>query len=114
MLHRLPNETLQEILILVIGTEEPLWLEHATELPRHRKPTAEETNWLPSPAQVETHSMRFSPSAIDDRLTRVAESAHSEHYRDWLMINSTCRAIRIMGKPLFFRTRPMAVSSSVI
>ena len=114
LLNRLPDELLHRILQFVLWEEQPFWLEHCTELPRHRLKTDGDERSLSLLGDGVAGGNGVYPSrVVEQRLTTTVELSQAVHQQDWIIINSTCRRIRRLGKPLFFQTKDIAVKTSL-
>ncbi|KAM0502339.1 hypothetical protein ACHAP8_003879 [Fusarium lateritium] len=80
----LPSELLVSILVHVFDHETPFWIDKCLQLPRHRL-----DHGVPRPEVVVKQDV---------------------HRKDWLMVNSTCRRFRSIGKILFFQTKTFVMT----
>ncbi|KAJ4266358.1 hypothetical protein NW762_004342 [Fusarium torreyae] len=112
-LDRLPDELLLNILRHALTQEKeiPLWVDQCLQLPRHQYPRSK-TGWdsLPPGIAPVVGSWSYSITEVDEYLTAAVEPSQHVHRHDWLMVNSTCRRTRRIGKEVFFSTRSFVVS----
>ena len=91
---RIPDEIFSTILRYTMRSEMPVHLEHFLEVGRQFRKICH-VNDTKNPGQSASTS---SELWFLDQL----DPGQIEHFRDWLLINSTCRLFRAWGKEAFF------------
>lgn len=110
-LDRLPDELMKSIIDHVMTKEQPFWLQHCIELPRHRMAnTDHDWDWLGPSLRVDRSSVRYSRADVQEKLTAAVHPTQADHLRDWRIVNSTCRRIRSLGKESFFSSKRIVLS----
>ncbi|MCJ1465318.1 hypothetical protein MMC07_003935 [Pseudocyphellaria aurata] len=103
----IPGELLFIILCHAMRSDMPVHLEHFLQI-RRRLPGIlnehEEENVFGSsgPARTEESISESSAAARSEIFLDQLQVGQREHFRDWLLINSTCRNFRTWGKKAFF------------
>jgi hypothetical protein len=96
----------------------PLWLEHCVDIPRfHMTKKVPGWNILPDFILKEliTHP---DGDALEERNETTprqppARPSQAKHINDWLIVNSTCRRFRRLGKPVFFAEKRIMMSANL-
>ncbi|CAH0027050.1 unnamed protein product [Clonostachys rhizophaga] len=97
----------------------PLWLEHCVDIPRFHM-TSKVPGWdfLPEFILEELMTKPTGQDAIDERNETTpcqppARPSQAKHINDWLIVNSTCRRFRRLGKPVFFAEKRIMMSANL-
>ncbi|VUC29211.1 unnamed protein product [Clonostachys rosea] len=97
----------------------PLWLEHCFDLPRfHMNPKVH--GWEELPEDIKKRLLS-DPETEDERDERLGSTPRpppmgiiqAKHVKDWLIVNSTCRRFRRIGKPIFFAEKRIMLSGDL-
>ncbi|CAG9991036.1 unnamed protein product [Clonostachys byssicola] len=97
----------------------PLWLEHCVDIPRfHMTKKVPGWEYLPDLILEELMTKPDGQDAIDERSETTpcpppARPSQVKHINDWLIVNSTCRRFRRLGKPVFFAEKRIMVSANL-
>ncbi|CAH0058286.1 unnamed protein product [Clonostachys solani] len=97
----------------------PLWLEHCVDIPRfHMTKKTPGWNQLPDPILADLLTSPASAEEMDERLETTprppaARATQAKHIKDWLIVNSTCRRFRRLGKPIFFAEKRIMMSANL-
>lgn len=105
----IPGEILSKILVYTMRSDMPVDLDHFLRLGRRfqtRSGNDGEESETDSDSYEEPDASVCSERWFLDHL----DSGQKEHFRDWLLINSTCRSFRAWGKKAFFSEKVFAVS----
>lgn len=102
----MPDELLSHVIYFTIMRDSCLFIEHGFRPPSQDKVNQEE-RLKRFPMDV-----HYPHCDVLTYYRTNIRSTQSEHIADWIFINSTNKRIRSLGKEIFFRTRPFAVSSS--
>lgn len=117
MLSALPNEVLSMILHHTMRSPKPVHLEHFWRLGRllqsirHGNDTqkSKAASCIKNPSS-DSSASACSESFFFDQL----DPGQIEHFRDWLLINSTCRRFRAWGKIAFFSEKIFLVRPACV
>lgn len=102
------NEILSMILHYTMRSDMPVHLEHFVQLGRRYQDIRKKEKDTQTPgADFREIESRFSESSIGSACSErwfldQLDPGQVEHFRDWLLINSTCRGFRAWGKKAFF------------
>lgn len=112
---RIPNEILLVIFVHTMRSDVPVHLEHFLRLGRQfqkiRNGNDTESSVTES-YKVENRLLESGASASSESwFLNQLDSAHTEHFRDWLLINSSCRRFRTWGKKVFFSEKVFIFTS---
>lgn len=103
---RIPDEILWMILLHTMRSDVPVHLEHLLRLGRrfHNIRHGNDTqNPGTHPCKVDNTFSESGVSACSNSwFLGQLDPGQVEHFRDWLLINSTCRRFRAWGKKAFF------------
>lgn len=121
----IPNEILSMILYHTMRSDTPVHLEDFLRVGRRfqHRPRENHTKniWQLSCPMMdlawELRSLPWgsrAPTCVEQWFLDRLESGQEEHYRDWLLINSTCRIFRALGKKAFFSGKVFVVSPSFV
>ncbi|KAK7222457.1 hypothetical protein V2G26_010460 [Clonostachys chloroleuca] len=97
----------------------PLWLEHCVDIPRfHMTNKVPGWDFLPEFILEELMTNPTGQDAIDERNETTpcqppARPSQAKHINDWLIVNSTCRRFRRLGKPVFFAEKRIMMSANL-
>ncbi|KAF4461691.1 hypothetical protein FALBO_11523 [Fusarium albosuccineum] len=112
-LGNLPDKVLLLILRETLLRETPLWVDQCLQLPRRIFPRSQTAQHYLHNNFIKYRIGRITPPHMVQLSTQV-EDSQKVHCRDWILVNSTCQSMRRIGKPLFFSTRPIALSSAMV
>ncbi|KAI0386461.1 hypothetical protein F5Y04DRAFT_244114 [Hypomontagnella monticulosa] len=116
ILECLPEELLCHILDFAMARDSPFQIDYVPPEPAKQDifgPVTVE-NWYYPPLQLE------SSSGAVDKLSKPTtagcphyRSRQEDHVADWIVINSTCRLIRRIGRAAFFGTKRIAMRGAL-
>ncbi|KAH8664651.1 hypothetical protein BX600DRAFT_464801 [Xylariales sp. PMI_506] len=112
LLEGLPDELLQHVLDYVMVHDSPFYIDYDT---RPQEGAFHGGYWPPSSLSLAPNHPGTSTAnrASGCNNPHVDESQHA-HRTDWVAINSTCRRIRRLGKPSFFRSKTICLETSTV
>jgi hypothetical protein len=110
ILDRLPDETLQYILDFVMARDSPFYIDNPSQ---KKNCSFDQHSYHRSPVPKSSTEPDDPPFSNTGRAGNLSIDKHSPqciHKGDFILINSTNRRIRRLGKPSFFRAKTIAMS----
>jgi hypothetical protein len=97
----LPNELIYEILKHTLTSTTVFYPELCTD---------QDDDGAPETTNLGYKVVRYRKIRKVAKIKNLLPPNQYEHVRDWILINSTCRAFRAIGKPLFFQLKTFGMA----
>ncbi|KAI5926225.1 hypothetical protein F4810DRAFT_586182 [Camillea tinctor] len=111
-LDRLPDEVLRRILYFAMESRDPFFLEYEAQASKYLE--RENYNVVePLPPVYESWSVYYKHRDTTALLKRRQDPTQVEHMADWIIVNSTNRRIRRLGKEEFFKAKILAMTHAL-